>query len=248
MKTLSYIKALAVSVFLLSCNRTNKTADENLVSTFDDSVKKSLDLMKPTDSLVTYCFAPFNGDQTLSSRQHNFDFQQTQHGFDAYFEHAEVQLSWVKDSDLPEDKNVLKIQFDLPPSLDWGNWLSIRKDFKDIQNLENFSGVVVRLKVLDFKPGLFLRITMTDIIQRNFQEDEFWWYDVENKILKSTIGQWIEIKIPFDKFGLSYGIGSQYNDGIFNKNSITSYEMNFVSESGKHPSGTILVESIYAYK
>jgi hypothetical protein len=247
MKNVTLLTVVVLALIYTSCQNAQKGSTTNTDSIRKDSIQKSLPPNKTSDSSASVCFEPFNGITGGSPKDRSSNFQKREEGFDIYYAHADVQLSWANDDKL-NNKNDLRIKFELPPAFNFGNWLSIRKDLQTVVNLVGYTGIMVRLKVEALKPGVFLRITIADIADIQSSDDELWWFDIDQSYLGKSRGKWTEIRIPFNKFYISWGDGSRQNNGIFDLDKIVAYEFNFVSEPKKHPSGTLLVESVCTYK
>ena len=199
-----------------------ETADNLIIDNFDTK-----------DVAKTY--KPFSNEKVT-----------TYEGYRVYFENAEVSLSREKTDD---GKKALRIQFALPPHFSWGNWLSIRKEFKQLLNLKDYAGLEISLKVV--KPSdARLRITLSDAVSyksgEKYGSDEMWWFDCDAQVLRANPG-WITIRAPFKSFYLSLGAGARHNDRIFDLSKIIAYEINLISRPNEHPEGIILVNSIRAY-
>ena len=174
------------------------------------------------------------------------NYVSTQEGYDIYYESATVQLSRVPISSRNISDKALRLMFRLPPF----NWLSVRREFQPPLNLEGYKGLELNLRIEAPSPNAFLRITILDLAdeKRYGDEDEMWWFDCDKKLLKSKTIKWIQIRIPFDGFELSYGIGTRQNDHEKNLNKIIAYEVNLISESRTSVNGIVLLDSLRAYK
>ncbi|GEM_PF-3578007 len=206
------------------------------------------------------CFWQLNTFQPQTVVLDNFDkaptnvgkkyshFAGTQSGYDLYYEKAGVQLSFVKTSARDSSHKALRMAFDLPPALYWGNWLSIRRGFQPPKNLANFKGLLLNLRVEVPTPDALLRITLADLADGMGDRDELWWFDCDKSLLKRQTSQWIQLRIPFADFSPAYGIGTRFNDGKKNLKKIVAYEISLISDAGKHAQGVILLDSLRAYK
>jgi len=175
-------------------------------------------------------------------------FVGTQSGYDLYWEKADMQLSFVKISSRDSSNKTLRMAFDLPPAFYWGNWLSVRREFQPPMNLGNYKGLLLNLRVDVPSPDAFLRITLADLTDDMKGGDELWWFDCDKNLLKGKTSQWIQVRIPFDGFSPAFGEGTRRNDGKKNLKKIAAYEVSLISDSGKHPKGVILLDSLRAYK
>jgi len=172
----------------------------------------------------------------------------TQSGYDVYCEKAGMQLSLVKISPRDSSHKALRMAFDLPPALYWGNWASVRREFQSLMNLANYKGLLLHLRVEVPASDVLLRISLADLTDDMKGGDELWWFDCDKNLLKSKTPQWIQLRIPFADFSPAYGIGTRFNDGKKNLKKIIAYEVSLISDAGKHAKGVILLDSLRAYK
>jgi hypothetical protein len=175
------------------------------------------------------------------------DYVRTQEGYDICFENANVKLSRL--TICPENGNkALRISYQLPPGFSWGNWLTIRSQFKAPMDLTIYQGLELKLKVEKPASDVILRITLSDLRDNGNEIDELWWFDFAPNLLGERTKKWVSIRIPFSNGKLSYGKGSRHNDLKLNLKKISAYEINFVSSSSEKVEGAILVDSLRAYK
>jgi len=172
----------------------------------------------------------------------------TQRGYDIYYEKAGMQLSLVKISTRDSSHKALRMAFDLPPALYWGNWASVRREFQPPMNLVNYKGLLLNLRVEVPTPDILLRISLADLTDDMKGGDELWWFDCDKNLLNSKTPQWIQLRIPFADFSPAYGVGTRFNDGKKNLKKIIAYEISLISDAGTHPQGEILLDSLQAYK
>ena len=174
------------------------------------------------------------------------DYRFTQEGYDIYYKNANVKLSRV--TICPRNGNkALRIAYQLPPEYSWGNWLTIRYQFKSPIDLTMYQGLELKIKVERPSPDVILRITLSDLVDNNIKKDELWWFDFASNLLGERTKKWTSIRIPFSKAKLSYGEGARHNDSKLNLKKISAYEINFISTSREKVQGTILVDSLLAY-
>jgi hypothetical protein len=168
-------------------------------------------------------------------------------GYGIHYRKADAKLSLVPVS---EKDKALKIRYDLPPFFSWGNWLSIRKEFKTPKDLSEYDGLEFELKV-EVPSDAMLRITLADVENLKDVEkhgsDELFWYDFADDTLENRAQKWVKFRAPFKAFYRSYGEGVRHNDGELDTKKLVAYEINLVSEGG-HPKGAILINSLRAYK
>lgn len=126
--------------------------------------------------------------------------------------------------------------------------MSVRREFQSPMNLENYKGLEVNLRVEVPAPDAFLRITLSDLTDDHKGGDEMWWFDCNKNLLKSKTPKWTQIRLPFNGFFRSSGEGTRHNDYKMNLKKIIAYEINLVSNAGKHVEGVILLDSLHAYK
>jgi len=171
-------------------------------------------------------------------------YRSSQQGYDVYYESAKVQLSLVRHNTPDTSDKTLRIEFDLPPA----NWLSVRKEFPSSLNLGDYEGVELYLCVTVASPSVLLRITLSDLTDDEKDGDEMWWFNCDTTLLNNKTKKWIKIRMPFTRFGLSYGVGTRQNDRTLNLKKIIAYEVNLISEAGKNASGRICINSFQAYR
>lgn len=166
------------------------------------------------------------------------------HGYGIYYANAGVKLSRVAVSDAD---SALRIEYEIPPLYDWGNWLSIRCEFDSVLNLQDFHGLKLDIKVEEPSNGN-LRVTLSDVVNINKRGvDELWWFDFKSEVLAGPIDQWQTLTLPFKNFYESYGAGTRHNDSKLDLSKIVAYEINIVSEGRTHIKGTIVVNSLVTY-
>jgi hypothetical protein len=248
MKNLFYLTAVIIALTFTACNSSQNESIVKADSIQQDPVQKPIPVLKLSESFASVCFDLFTGMAAGSTKHHFSNFIREEAGFDIYYARAEVFLNEETDAKMNPNPTSLKITFNLPPALPFGNWLSLRKNFQEPQNLEGYSGIIVKLKVKAIKPGAILRITLADIAEYNSENDELWWFNLDKNLLKTVSGNWIEIKMPFDSAKISYGEGVRHNNGKFDLDKIVAYEFNLVSGEKKHPAGTLIIQSICTYK
>ena len=182
-------------------------------------------------------YLPYRGETVIN-----------QEGYGIYWDKADVQLSRVT---LRETDKALRIQYDLPPFYPWGNWGSIRKEFKSPLDLSKYTGLELYIKV-EIPSNAQLRITLADVQNLKDAEkhgaDELWWIDFDPGVLKNATQKWVTLRAPFKDFYKSWGDGTRHNNGQKDLSMIVAYEINLVSPSGEHPKGVIWVNSLHAFK
>jgi len=180
--------------------------------------------------------------KSFSPQFPNFRFRSL--GYSIFFERATVELTRVVMSD---DDQALRIKYNLPSLHEWGNWLSIRREFDSLMDLTGYSGFKLDIKV-EIPSDAKLRITLADaVVVEGAVRDELWWFDFEDNVLGSDTNQWRTLTIPFEKFYQSYGDGTRFNDGKLDLSKITAYEINIVSIKQAHPKGKVLVNSLVTF-
>lgn len=173
-----------------------------------------------------------------------FTLHQTSHGYGVYYDKATLELSKVAVS---KSDSALQIEYTLPVVHDWGNWLSIRCELDPIVNLKKFTGLKLKLKVVN-PSNAMLRVTIADVENaKNREEDELWWYDLSDDVLSQKEGQWQTLTIPFKKFFISYGAGTRQNDGKLDLSKIVAYEFNILTKGSVSAKGSIIVNSLTTY-
>jgi len=182
-------------------------------------------------------FSSFHGETAINSL-----------GYCIYYENAEVNLSKIVVS---EGDSALRIEFNLPTDLYGGNWLSIRNEQGILWNLSKYKGLELKLKV-ETPSNAMLRLTLADVVSTGDVgkkgADELWWYGFHESVMKIKPGKWQTLKVPFKKFYESWGTGTRYNDGKLNLSKIVAFEINLISNDSFSTKGTIVVNSLAAYK
>ena len=241
-------KAVIVLILFLigliwGCGKNEKSQSGNPQDQPEQTGK--LVVPKPSDSLAVFTVDSF--DETTGSFDKRYpEYVENQEGFDVYYVSASVQLTRIVRNS--SNNKAIRIKFDLPPAFSWGNWLSLRKGFREPLNLEGYQGLDLDLKVEKASPEAFLRITLSDLSDDEKKGDEMWWFDADLNLLQKTSTQWKTIRMPFDKFRVSSGEGTRHNDYQLNLGKIAAYEINLVSNAVKHPKGVILIDSFRTYK
>jgi hypothetical protein len=221
-----FISAVLVSGGYAQNTKTNPTPSQQvkMIDAFDQKTPKME-------------YLPYRGETVIN-----------QEGYGIYWDKADVQLSRVT---LREADKALRIQYDLPPFYPWGNWASIRKEFKSPMDLSDYTGLELDVKV-EIPSNAILRITLADV--ENLKDagkhgaDELWWFDFDPGVLKNATKKWVTIRAPFKDFYLSWGDGTRRNNGQKDLSMIVGYEVNIVSKNSEYPRGSILVNSLRAFK
>lgn len=165
-------------------------------------------------------------------------------GYGIYFDDADAKLNLVPTS---SSDGGLRIEYELPKLYQWGNWLSVRREFKEPLDFSQKQGLKLTLKV-EQASGAMLRITLSDVSNpRERHRDELWWHDVTESDLSKNIGTWITLSFPFSDFYKSHGAGTRHNNGQFDLSGIVAYEINLVTNGFVSETGVILVKSLATY-
>ncbi len=170
-------------------------------------------------------------------------FRGPQLGYGVFYDAAVVEVTRTV---VTEADQALRVRYELPALCDGGDWLSIRCEFDSLMDLSGYTALKFDLKVETLAEAK-LRMTLADAVsasQRN--SDELWWFDLTTDALGDSSGQWRTMTVPLREFYLSHGTGTRHNDGRFDRSKITAYEINVISENGKHPRGIFLVNSLAA--
>lgn len=168
-------------------------------------------------------------------------------GYGIYFEKAKVDLQHVPATGA---KKALSISYRLPPYFDWGNWLSVRREFERPLDLRNYKGLKLSVRTESAENTRF-RITLTDVKDDRdvsiHGADELWWFDAPATLL--TPGTGVQtLYAPFDEFYLGYGAGMRWNDKKLDLSRIVAFEINLVSSGGTEGRGTVIVDCLRAYR
>lgn len=185
----------------------------------------------------------FDAPHTYSGKKFG-GYQSTQLGYVIYASGAQVQLKFLAATPGDTINKALQLSFSLPPATVGANWLSVRREFETPLNLEGYSGVEFKLKVELPARNTLLRITLADT---RGGQDELWWFDCEPGTIETKTVNWITIRVPFERFYLSYGAGTRHNDGVFDIRNIIAYEINLVSTAVTNASGVILMDSLQTF-
>lgn len=171
-----------------------------------------------------------------------------QEGYGLYYATAHIQLARVQvlSPAAAHAANTLQLQYTLPPSFAWGNWLSLRREFASPLDLSTYEGVELTFRVASPSKAL-LRITLSDLDERSETSDEMWWFDFPAETLNNATTSWQKIRIPFRAFYLSWGAGTRQNDRRWNASRIVAYEVNVLSPPDEQPQGAMLLESLQAF-
>lgn len=162
-------------------------------------------------------------------------------GYCIFYDNAKVQVSLT--SSQGEDRGLL-ITYDL------GNWLSVRRETGNLIDLSSYSGVRLRFRVE--KPAdVVLRITLADVASVTHVgvkgRDELWWCDHQD-LLNNPSGTWQTAVCPFRDFHEGGGIGTRHNDSNLDLARIVACEISIVSEAEARTEGSIVVDSLEAFK
>lgn len=172
-----------------------------------------------------------------------------QEGYSLYYATAHIQLTRVQavSPAAANAANTLQLQYTLPPSFAWGNWLSLRRELLSPLDLSTYEGVELTFKVTSPSNAL-LRITLSDLDEGSKSSDEMWWFDCPPETLNNVTTSWQKMRIPFREFSLSWGAGTRQNDRRWNASRIVAYEVNVLSPPNTQPQGAILLESLQAFQ
>jgi hypothetical protein len=165
-------------------------------------------------------------------------------GFCIYYRKSEVTLFQA----LLEDASYgLQIAYVFPP--DFGGWGSIRRETGTLTDLSAYSGIRLRLRVDEPADSILLRVTIADVASAADVgvkgRDELWWCE-NTDVLNSSVGEWQTVTCPFDKFVLA-NVG-RGNNRRLDLASIVAYEISVVSEKDTGSKGTVVIDSLVAYK
>jgi hypothetical protein len=174
------------------------------------------------------------------------DLMSVQQGYEVYYKSAVVQLSRIGNGASNPREKVLRVKFDLPPTFEWGNWCSIRRDYEQPIDLDGYTGLELMVRVDQPSSEAFLRISLADLASDSLKTDELWWFDCDKSLLSLTPAEWTRISIPFNRFVCSHGAGTRHNDYKLNLKKIIAYEINIVSYTGKHAAGMASFDSLRA--
>lgn len=181
------------------------------------------------------------GGQVPRDRSRHQGYRFSALGYDVYYDKADVSLSR---SGAGDGDSALSIGYDLPPFHDWGNWISVRREFDQPLDLTGCTGLKMDLRVM--KPsGAKLRITLADIDSAG--RDELWWFDFDGGVLAAGGDSWRTVMLPFDGFSESYGEGTRHNDDKLDLSGIIAYEVNVVSPAGARTKGAVALNELATY-
>lgn len=174
---------------------------------------------------------------------------EVQEGYGLYYATAHVQLTRVLGSSPPTANaaRTLQLQYTLPPSFAWGNWLSLRREFATPLDLSAYQGVELTFRVVA-PANAILRITLSDLDEGSRPRDEMWWFDFPRATLHNATTGWQKVRIPFRSLYLSWGAGTRQNDRRWNAARVAAYEVNVVSPPNAQPQGAIWLDSLQAFR
>ncbi len=168
-------------------------------------------------------------------------------GYGIYYEKAEAALDFIP---VRGRKRALRIAYTLPPHLDWGNWLSVRRELGRLTDLHAYDGLVLDVRADAARNSRF-RITLTAVADprdaSRHGADRMWWYDAPADLLTPT-GKFVRLVAPFRDFYPGYGAGVRVPHGPLDLSHIVAFEINLVS-SGRAPGeGVVIVDCLRAYR
>ena len=168
-------------------------------------------------------------------------------GYGIYYEKAKVRLRFIPTRG---PKGELRISYSLPPHLDWGNWLSVRRELAKIHDLSGYDGLALEVRT-EAAANTRFRITLTDVKKdedfATHGADEMWWFDAPADLLVPG-DKAVTLYAPFAAFYPSYGYGSRRNDGRLDLSKIVAFEINLVSSGPQPGQGILFVDCLRAYK
>jgi hypothetical protein len=168
-------------------------------------------------------------------------------GYGIYYEKAKVHLRFIPTRG---PKGVLRLSYSLPPYLDWGNWLSVRRELATIHDLSGYEGLALEVRT-EAATNTRFRITLADVTKvEDFAKhgaDEMWWFDAPADFLTPG-GKAVTLYAPFADFYPSYGAGARHNDGRLDLSKIVAFEINLVSSGPRSGQGVLFVDCLRAYK
>ncbi len=166
-------------------------------------------------------------------------------GFNIYYDLAEATITTVP-ARLSDDRAGLRIVYLLPVHHLWGNWLTLRREFDQVRDLDGCTGVALDLRVL--KPSSCrLRIGLADLTA-SARRDEVWWGDTDIPVLADSDAGWVTVTIPFQDFRRSRGEGTSFNDGRLDLSRLCAYEISFISPAGEKCEGAVKIGQIMAIR
>ena len=181
-------------------------------------------------------YSPYHGE-TVRSWQ----------GYGIYYEKAQAELQFVP---IKRGKQALRITYDLPPHLDWGNWLSVRRELGRLTDLHQYEGLVLDVRT-EAATNTQFRITLTDVANpqdaSKHGADEMWWYDAPAGFLTPN-GHYVRLYAPFRDFRLGEGAGVRIRDQKLDLSKIVAFEINLVSSGMTPGKGVVIVDCLRAYK
>lgn len=152
------------------------------------------------------------------------------------------------------DDHIFNLKYELPLVYEWGNWLSVRREFASVVCLDSASGIQFDLKTVKGHFNCKLRLAVCVVnIQRDFYRhgaDKMWWYDnFPVWILCDGEAGWVSLKASFDKFEKSYGYGTRADNKELDPGMIVAYEISVVSDNqNEKVSGEFFIGNVRAYK
>jgi hypothetical protein len=133
--------------------------------------------------------------------------------------------------DVESDGSVNTIFTLSPPNY----WISIRREFTEIQDLKGSTGLEVVINVISPLKRAGLRVTVSDVASaKDFKahgNDRMWIYDLPGKRLKK-IREDLSFKIPWKKFAVPQGDGFRTGTSSLGLqvDKIVAYEINLIGK------------------
>jgi hypothetical protein len=148
--------------------------------------------------------------------------------------------------------DTMTINFNLPLSFSWGNWISLRWQSPAVLDMSANTGIEFDLKVeTPSTPNItVLRNTVCDILNPEDYDihaaDYMWWHDQPALIL-FTASDWQTVRIPFASLYQPSGAGTRGRSAPpFNPSQISAFEINLVGYRAA-TSGKIKIANIRTY-
>lgn len=243
-----YLLSILISIIFSSCQFNNKSKQSSEDQVINSQVAEIKNNNVDTSNIVLKVSCDSIDLTKYPSRKiyHRFlnETVKSVDGYGLYYDSAIVELSKNLDN-----TDILQIHYELLPHFDWGNWLSIRREFENVMDFSNCKGFQLKIKI-DNPSDAKLRLTFFDIENdediNKHGAGEMWWFDFDDGILNEQ-GSWIMLLAPFNEFEISYGEGSRHNDYKLDISKSIAFEINVISKKGKHSKGDLSIKLIGTY-
>jgi len=207
------------------------------------AVTATADQTRPGD--VCHFVENFSIDSTWAYRACRDISVETESGFGKYSEDGKAQAVLTRTA----ESGGLEVRFEIPVLFDWGNWLSLRREFASAQNLDGCQGLELTLTV-DVPSAATMRLTVCDAAIEGASpqdcSDEMWWFDLPSNLLQQP-DTTVTIRAPFENFRLGWGAGVRINNRQKDFGRVVAYEFNLLIQGRNATSGQVTINALKSY-